>query len=117
LRDVQEFPPEPQAVVKVRRMVCRVTGVDDSHPAVLIASELATNAVVHTSNVFKVAIHANEVIRVEVTDDNPDPPKLNRSPLPTAGGGLGLRIVDEFSDQWGSEANDDEKTVWAEIPI
>ena len=46
---VQDFPPDREAVAAVRELVCQVAGVDPDHPAVLVASELATNAIVDVS--------------------------------------------------------------------
>lgn len=98
-------------------MISHIAGVDESHPAVLVASELATNAIVHTSDGFTVSVRANNVVRVEVSDKSPDPPQLAASPVPARAGGLGLQIVDQFSDRWGSIVNQDGKTVWAEVTI
>ena len=90
-----------------------MTGVDKQHPAVLVASELATNATVHPATPYRVVIESNDVIRIEVSDESPEPPALRASPHRT----WGLQIVDKLSALWGaSPFNGYWKVVWAEIP-
>ena len=109
----QHFPPEAEALADVRELVCRVTGVDKQHPAVLVASELATNATVHAATPYRVVIESNDVIRIEASDESPEPPALRASPHRT----WGLQIVDKLSALWGaSPFNGYWKVVWAEIP-
>jgi hypothetical protein len=110
---VQDFPPESEAVAGVRELVCEVAGVDLEHPAVLVASELATNAIIHAATPYRVAIETNDVIRIEVSDESPKPPGLTPSPHRR----WGLQIVDKLSAAWGaSPFNGYWKVVWAEIP-
>jgi anti-sigma regulatory factor (Ser/Thr protein kinase) len=110
---VQDFPPEREAVAGVREFVCRVAGVDLDHPAVLVASELATNAILHAETPYRVAIKTNDVIRIEVSDESPRPPAIAPSP----DRGWGLQLVDKLSAAWGASAfNGYWKMVWAEIP-
>jgi hypothetical protein len=110
---VQDFSPDSDAVAGVRELVCRVAEVDVEHPAVLVASELATNATVHAATPYRVAIEANDVIRIEVSDESPEPPALTSPPRR----GWGLQIVDKLSAVWGaSPFNGYWKVVWAEIP-
>lgn len=85
--------------------------------AVLMMSELATNAVVHAATGFEVGITRSETtLRVEVTDVGGGRPAL-RSPTSREPHGRGLQIVKELSDQWGMSALDDQagKTIWFEI--
>jgi anti-sigma regulatory factor (Ser/Thr protein kinase) len=85
--------------------------------AVLMMSELATNAVVHAATGFEVGITRSEtVLRVEVTDVGGGRPAL-RSPTSREPHGRGLQIVKELSDHWGMSALADDagKTVWFEI--
>lgn len=77
---VQDFPPESEAVAGVRELVCQVAGVDLEHPAVLVASDLATKAIIHAATPYRVAIETNDVIRIEVSDESPKPPALTPSP-------------------------------------
>jgi anti-sigma regulatory factor (Ser/Thr protein kinase) len=108
-----DFPPDSEAVAGVRELVCRVAEVDLDHPAVLVASELATNAIRHAATPYRVAIETNDVIRIEVSDESPEPPALTASPHRN----WGLQIVDKLSAAWGASAfNGYWKVVWAEIP-
>ena len=110
---VQDFPPESEAVAAVRELVCQVAGVDPDHPAVLVASELATNATIHASTPYRVVVETNDVIRIEVSDESPQPPTLE----PSSDRGWGLQMVDKLSAAWGaSPFNGYWKVVWAEIP-
>lgn len=109
---VMDFPSDSAAVADVRDLVCRVAEVAIEHPAVLVASELATNATIHAATPYRVAIETNDVIRIEVSDESPDPPALGASPHR-----WGLQIVDKLSAVWGaSPFNGYWKVVWAEIP-
>jgi anti-sigma regulatory factor (Ser/Thr protein kinase) len=84
--------------------------------ALCVASELATNAVVHARTPYIVGLHMGEVLRIEVTDAGLGAPVL-RSVALGAEGGRGLLIVSELSGQWGVDWIDDCKVVWAEIPL
>jgi len=110
--NIWEFPPEPLAVRRVRRLIAEITGVPDDHAAVLIASELATNVVKHVGTPFEVAIKAEEAIRIEVVDQAPMTPVL----ADPSKHGFGLRIVAELSNRWGADqVEGNGKIVWAEV--
>lgn len=108
----REFPPEAQAVRRVRRLITQIAGVPQDHVAVLVASELATNAVKHAKSRFEVAITAQDSIRIEVIDQAPATPALTDP----SEHGLGMRIVAQLSDRWGADQIEgDRKVVWAEV--
>ena len=80
----------------------------------LMVSELATNALVHATTGFTVTVERRgDSLRVEVWDAGGGAPIL-RSPQPSEPHGRGLRIVDEFSADWGVDRLDDGpgKSVW-----
>jgi anti-sigma regulatory factor (Ser/Thr protein kinase) len=81
--------------------------------AVLVVSELATNAIVHGGGVLYLEIfRSNGRLRVEVADASPKLPgrvKVNVT------SGRGLRMVDVLADAWGSEPRPWGKVVWAEL--
>ena len=85
--------------------------VDD---AVLLVTELVSNAVIHGQPGLELAIDLDhERVRVSVTDTGSDMPK--RKPT-WAGGHRGLEIVAMLSDSWGyDELNAGGKTVWFEL--
>lgn len=78
---------------------------------VLVANELATNAIVHARTSFTVSVQvARGAVRVEVRDRSRVPP------APAAGtANRGLMIVSRLSAGWGVVDHVDGKTVWAEI--
>ncbi|WP_230396643.1 ATP-binding protein [Streptomyces blattellae] len=88
--------------------------------AVLVASELLTNALTHSAGsqiVCRVRVIADR-LRVEVEDQyrGPTRPAL-RQPGPYDQGGRGLFLVDELSTDWGvADAPDGSgHIVWAEL--
>ncbi len=85
--------------------------------AVLVASELISNAVKFCANevVLQVSAHRDR-IEIDVTDDNPRPAQLQR-PDPLTPGGRGLLIVRAIADQWGQHQHEDDKTVWAHLRL
>ena len=108
----REFPPEPCAVGRVRRLLTQITGVPDDHAAVLVASELATNAVRHAKTHFEVAFSEEESIRIEVIDQAP----MTAAVTDSNRHGFGMRIVAQLSDRWGADQIEGNgKIVWAEV--
>jgi anti-sigma regulatory factor (Ser/Thr protein kinase) len=83
--------------------------------AVLVVSELATNALRHGLGdvVVRAALEDGD-LQLSVTDSGNELPALQ--PIdPTRVGGLGLRIVDELSAAWGVAPFPGGKTVWATL--
>jgi len=84
--------------------------------ALLVLSELATNALRHGLGevVVRVELEHGGTLQLSVTDSGSELPALQ--PVdPTRVGGLGLRIVDELSARWGVAAFPGGKTVWATL--
>jgi len=124
---VRRFPSEPAGVSQVRRLVADIL-IGRGRPelvdrAVLCATELATNAVLHTRGPYEVAIRsAGGGIRVEVIDGRPDNLPM---PVPRTGTavdvtrsattGRGLMIVAALATRWGFTASESAKSVWAEL--
>ncbi len=90
------------------------SGCDD---ALIMISEVVTNAVRHTRDVLQLLIVVTgQSLRVEVTDDNPVVPTV--PPVDLDGtGGRGLFIVDRLADCWGVTPTASGKTVWFEISL
>jgi anti-sigma regulatory factor (Ser/Thr protein kinase) len=85
-----------------------------SADALLVVSELLTNAVVHArSEATIVASFDDGRLRVEVHDGDLTPPRL--SDQPDASGGWGLRLVAALADRWGWILTSSGKRVWAEL--
>lgn len=85
--------------------------------AVLLVSELATNAVRHAHSPFTVsaALQARAV-RVEVEDACTQLPDV-QPPDVKATGGRGMLLVDALSARWGSELTPGGKRVWFELNV
>ncbi|MGW4490247.1 ATP-binding protein [Amycolatopsis sp. NPDC004368] len=81
--------------------------------ALLIVTELATNALQHGRGRPVVRLRqAGAVVRLEVADDSPVLP-ATRAPGPD--GGWGLRLVRELSLDWGVTPGVRGKVVWCEL--
>jgi len=88
--------------------------------AKLIASELVTNAVLHSGcserdTIDVRATASSDRLILSVHDPGPKPIGLN-SPAHGRLGGLGLRIVQQLATAWGAE-HPDRVRVWAELAI
>ena len=85
--------------------------------AVLLADELVTNALVHTSGEIGLSVEDSpEWIRVEVSDTSSATP-LIRSPMPKEGRGRGMLIVDSLASSWGVVSTPEGKRVWFRINV
>lgn len=110
----REFDSEPASAAAVRAFVREFADVDLSHAAVLVASELAANAVAHAKTRFIVTIHSDGNIRLGFSDLSAELLRLDGS-NDSHHGGLGLQIVDALSMSWGVAATPTGKQVWAEV--
>ena len=84
--------------------------------AVLVVSELVTNAISHAGTDVEVSLSAlGNRLRLAVQDGNDDPPRLVRAGA-ELGRGRGMHVVDGFSRAWGSlPGPDGGKAVWVVI--
>jgi len=81
----------------------------DLDDAVLVVSELVTNVLLHAHGApFIRLLPAVDGVRVEVSDDSPQPPLPSR--------GLGLALVEGLATSWGSSPRGGGKVVWCELP-
>ncbi|WP_232792332.1 ATP-binding SpoIIE family protein phosphatase [Actinacidiphila yeochonensis] len=89
---------------------------DQVDTAVLLASELLGNVLVHTDQTatFNALVSGDagrRTLRVEVTDRGDELPH-QRAPGEMASSGRGLVLLDLLSDQWGVRPEAEGKTVW-----
>jgi anti-sigma regulatory factor (Ser/Thr protein kinase) len=112
-----ELPPDPASVPAARVVVAEVTvhlPRRAREAAELIASELATNSVVHARTTFEVfAACDDDTVEVVVSDRtgwNPCPPG-ERSP------GHGLLLVGLLATDWAAEIESGGKRVWARLEV
>jgi DNA-binding NarL/FixJ family response regulator len=98
----------------LRRWNCDVV-IED---ALLVVSELVTNAVTHAASSCRLLLRlAPGVLRIEVTDNGEGSPEPQSLDLHRASG-RGLMIVSAMSAAWGIDPVPDEgKSVWAELAI
>jgi anti-sigma regulatory factor (Ser/Thr protein kinase) len=83
---------------------------------VLVASELASNAVSHARTPYIVELMVDGLARIEVTDGGLAGPQLRLVPG-DALHGRGLSIVARLATRWGVTWLDDSKVVWAEVSL
>ncbi len=84
--------------------------------AVLIASELATNAITHGRDGVVVSIVQDRAgTLIEIHDDNPNVP-VTPTRDTAALGGRGMEIITQLARDWGIHRHvDNGKTVWARL--
>jgi anti-sigma regulatory factor (Ser/Thr protein kinase) len=113
----------PEAVGHTRRFTrrtLRTWGVsrDAADAVLLIVSELATNALVHTDGRVRLDLTLlDNRVRVSVTDSSPRTPVKPTSIGWEATGGRGILLVEAMSETWGTVPVSGGKQVWAEYPI
>ena len=114
------LPCGPEAAGQARRLVAEACaradlGADACDSALLCASELVTNAIVHGRSEVRLGVVASaRRLRVEVGDDNSRHPHLQ----PVDDGALdgrGLFIVDLLATRWGVRDDAMGKVVWFEL--
>ncbi len=93
----------PESAGIARQLVHAQTsalGFERRADAVLMVSELVTNALLHGIGTILLRIDLEpDGVRIEVSDEGNV--VLSPSPTPGAHGGWGLRIVEELADDWG----------------
>lgn len=115
----------PKNVARARAFVAQVLGQD--HPcaevAVLLCSELVTNAVLHSDSrrpggtVTIAVADLTDSVQVKVIDEG------SASSIPVvkadalAADGHGLFLVENLADQWGYESDDAGTAVWFRLTL
>ncbi|MDT0434479.1 MULTISPECIES: ATP-binding protein [Streptomyces] len=118
------FPAEPGAVRDARAAVrdrLRRWNLDPlTDLATLLVSELVTNSLRHATGPIGLRLvrpaRPGDVLRVEVSDPLPDPPR-ERVARPEDESGRGLQLVALSSRSWGTRPGDGGKTVWFELAV
>ena len=94
---------------------------EDRDDAMLVLSELVSNAVKHAAPLPTGEITVrwevrDDLLHIEITDGGGGTRPHPSAPLLSALGGRGLDIVRTVSSQWGVTEDHDTVTVWAEVP-
>jgi anti-sigma regulatory factor (Ser/Thr protein kinase) len=116
------LPDGPEAASFARRAMARAAELwlldrEMTETALLLVSELATNAIRHGAPPVRLSLRLEmNRLRVEVTDSSPTLPHLDQ-PSPDHTGGRGLHIVQQLAAKWGASASPRRlgKTVWFEL--
>jgi len=116
------FTPTSSAPGAARRAVEQCIGPDAPprflQDAMLLTSELVTNAVTHTEGTSELHASYDPVggrLRVDVADESPTVPTIRDVGPSTRVGGHGLQIVDTVASRWGTTLLPSGKSVWFEL--
>lgn len=116
------YRPDRESCVQVRRDMrafldrCQVDA-DAAEDALLIANELACNAVDHAHTPFSLtATLSPGSLRIELTDGSSEAPRLQPHDT-TAERGRGLQMVEYLSSRWSFRRNGSGKTVVADVVL
>ena len=117
------IPGRPEEVSGARSFVARTLTANcrtrrvDSDAAILLTSELVSNAILHTSSgsddgkVTIVVVDVPDGVLIEVTDDGSADSPVVKGDL-FAANGHGLYLVQQLAAQWGYLRDPDGTTVW-----
>jgi anti-sigma regulatory factor (Ser/Thr protein kinase) len=120
------LPDGPEGASIARRATARAAELwrldrELTETALLLVSELVTNAIRHGAPPVRLSLHldrarGNGALRVEVSDSSPAAPTVSAA-TPDQPGGRGLLIVQQLAARWGSHvpASRLGKTVWFEL--
>ena len=124
LRAQFDLLPEPASAGAGRRAVTQVLtdwgiSAETVGDAVLVVSELVTNAVLHAPSGHTLSLEVSmsgRVLRVSLSDSSPASPRW-RSPSGQDEGGRGIGILDTLSTRWGVAERPGGKALWFEIDL
>ena len=109
------LPPEPSSVPTARQLVHDVTShlpKKAQEAAELVASELATNSVVHAQTAFEVFAAADDdTVEVVVADGTGWTAREEDGP------GHGLLLVGLLATDWATQLENGGKRVWARLAV
>lgn len=118
---LQARPTSPGEARRFVGEVLRGHGVETDEvleAALLLTSELVTNAVLHAAGTINVDVDLDlTAVRVEVGDTSAERPHP-RDATPEATSGRGLHLVEAMARAWGVDRQrDDGKIVWFELDV
>jgi two-component sensor histidine kinase len=110
----RSFVPELESAFAARQFVSaavRDTSIDLDE-AILLTSELVSNAILHAQSDFEVRVDIGDHDDLFVAVVNHSPALLPVAREPSSTGGRGLAIIESIADAWGFESRADAKLVW-----
>ena len=115
-----ELPPRPDSAAVARRFVAGALEATDDEQreiAVLLTSELVTNALLYAQSPITVrVVQRGSTYRVGVRDDASTDVRPRKVGI-DATSGRGLSLVQQLSATWGVDhADGSGKEVWFELP-
>jgi anti-anti-sigma regulatory factor/anti-sigma regulatory factor (Ser/Thr protein kinase) len=127
MHDELVLSPIPTAAAAARTFVREVLGywqlaLPDGtlvDRAVLLASELVTNALIHARTELRLRLELRgDLLHLAVRDGNPRMLRLVTVPDPEAEGGRGLWLVEQLARAWGVNRHPDGgKVVWCTLRL
>ena len=116
------LPCNELAPTAVRAKMRSIPGLGSAlGDAMLVTSELVTNAVRHSlcaeDDFLSVRILRDGGLRISVLDPGGSGKAAQIAHRPTELGGLGLKVVEKLATTWGTERRNDGYRVWAELPL
>ena len=121
LNEFLTLPADPTAAHHARKCttrLCTAAGLDSelADTAVLLTSEVVTNAVLHGRSAARLTVTCSKTgVRVEVGDDNSRRPVLHAPHDLDALNGRGMYLLDACATAWGVLPDPFGKIVWFEI--
>jgi anti-sigma regulatory factor (Ser/Thr protein kinase) len=117
------LPCEPTAPRKAREALSRLDSIESVlDDVLLVASELATNAVMHSGctagEEFELSAERRDgCVRIAVSDPGHGGGEpRRRTPDPSRPGGMGLAVVEQLSREWGADRSN-WLQVWADLAV
>jgi anti-sigma regulatory factor (Ser/Thr protein kinase) len=96
----------------LRRRACP-EHLTDSQDALLLVSELVTNALIHGAPPIRLTMRcADSRTIVRVSDSGHQPILLQHPVAADAVSGRGLRLLEGIATNWGVDADTDGQSVW-----
>jgi anti-sigma regulatory factor (Ser/Thr protein kinase) len=115
---LQQSPTSPgRARERVRSFIEENRLCEEPEIALLILSELVSNAVMHGAQPIQVVVSGEAgKLRIDVADGDTHVPRPGlHFGNDDRSGGRGLHIVNALSEQWGTTVHEHGKSVWAEV--